>query len=50
MRWTTLMKISSRCLHCSRLIACAVGVSAAAQQESRYSLLCKDNNHVIKFI
>jgi hypothetical protein len=50
MRWTTSMKISSRCLHCPRLIACAVGVFAAAQQESRYSLLCKDNNHVIKFI
>jgi hypothetical protein len=24
--------------------------SAAARQESRYSLICKDNNHVIKFM
>jgi hypothetical protein len=45
-----MTKTSSRGVRCPRSIACGVACSTAARQECQYSLLCKGNIHVIKFI
>jgi hypothetical protein len=50
MIWTSLMKISTRGLRCPGRLPMGFVCSVAARRESRYSLRCKDNNHVIKFI
>jgi hypothetical protein len=55
MRWTSMMKISSRSLRCPPppphgRLPVGLACSAAARRECQYSLLGKDNIHVIKFI
>jgi hypothetical protein len=44
-----MMKISSRGVHCPRSIACGLEFPPLLDERVD-SLLCKDNNHVIKFI
>jgi hypothetical protein len=50
MRWTSMMKTSSRGVCCPYWLPVRLACSATARRECQYILLCKGNIHVIKFI